>query len=93
MAFELAAYGFISGWLYQKLPRRKGYVYITLLAAMVIGRLVSGIVMFVCMGLDTAKYGFRAFLTGSVLNAIPGIVLQLILVPVIAIRTARENKH
>lgn len=85
MAIELATYGFVAGWLYGKLPKRKRFVYIALLCAMVIGRLVWGVVMFACMGFDATKFGLSAFLTGAVMNAILGIVLQITIVPVLVI--------
>ena len=85
MAFELAAYGFIAGWLYNRLPKKKANVYVALLSAMVIGRIVWGAVMFCCMGLDASKFGLNKFLAGVVLNAVPGIVLQIVLIPVLVI--------
>ena len=85
MAFELAAYGFVTGWLHSKLPKKKTSVYISLLCAMIIGRLIWGTVMFCCMGFDPAKFGFAAFMSGAVLNAVPGIVLQIVLIPVLVI--------
>lgn len=90
MAFELAAYGFVAGWLHQKLPKRTRYIYVALLGAMVIGRLVWGVVMFACMGFDVTKFGVSAFLAGAVINAIPGIILQLVLVPVLVISLKSE---
>lgn len=85
MAFELAAYGWISGWLYNKLPKEKLYVYISLLIAMLGGRIVWGVAMFGCMGFDISRFGFSAFLAGSVLNAVPGIILQIVLIPIVVI--------
>lgn len=85
MAFELAAYGFVAGWLHNKLPKRKANVYVSLLSAMVIGRIVWGIVMFGCMGFDVSQFGFKAFLAGAVLNAVPGIIVQVILIPILVI--------
>ena len=85
MAFELAAYGFVSGWLHNKLPKKKVSVYLSLLCAMIIGRLVWGVVMFVCMGFDVSAFGLEAFMAGAVLNAVPGIVLQLVLIPIVVI--------
>ena len=52
---------------------------------MIIGRIVWGIVMFACMGLDVSKFGVSAFLAAAVLNAVPGIVLQIVLIPVLVI--------
>ena len=85
MALELATYGFMAGWLYYKLPKKRENVYVSLLSAMVIGRLVWGIVMFCCMGFDVSKFGLRAFLAGAIFNAAPGIVLQVVLIPVLVI--------
>lgn len=83
MAFELAAYGFVSGILYRAFPAKKGYIYCSLIISMIFGRLVWGAVQFCCMGLDSSKFGFAAFWAGAVANAIPGIILQLLLIPVV----------
>lgn len=90
MAFELAVYGLIAGWLYNILPKKKIYVYVSLLTAMVLGRIVWGAVMFCCMGLDPAAFGMEAFFAASVINAIPGIILQIILIPIIVIRLKKQ---
>ena len=50
---------------------------------MITGRVVWGSIMFICMGLTGGDFGFSAFLAGAVTNAIPGIILQLILVPIL----------
>ena len=83
MAFELAAYGFMSGILYRMFPKKKYSIYLSLVISMVFGRLVWGAVQFACMGLDASKFGFAAFWAGAVTNALPGIVLQIVLIPVI----------
>ena len=89
MAFELAAYGFVAGWLNKMLPKKKVNVYVSLLVAMVIGRLIWGTVMFACMGFDASAFGISAFLAGAVLNAVPGIVLQIVLIPVVVLTLER----
>lgn len=83
MAFELAAYGAIAGLMYKVLPKKKLFLYVSLLVSMIAGRLVWGAAMFVCLGLTGGSFGFSAFLAGAVTNALPGIILQLVLVPVI----------
>ena len=83
MAFELATYGAMTGWLYQILPRKKVSIYVSLLMAMVIGRVVWGIVMYACMGVSGGSFTFNAFLAGAVINAIPGIIVQIVLIPVL----------
>ncbi len=82
MAFELAAYGLVIGLLYFH-ARRKNLlsVYISMLVAMIAGRAVWGIVQMVVLGLS--GFTWKMFLAGAFLNAIPGIILQLILIPAI----------
>lgn len=85
MAFELAMYGMIAGTLYKHLPKKKPFIYISLLGAMVSGRIVWGAVMFCIMGFSTSAFGFAAFWAGAVVNAIPGIIAQILLIPVLII--------
>ena len=58
-------------------------IYATLVTSMVAGRLVWGAVRFVLAGLSGSSFPFSAFLSGAVLTAVPGIVAQLILIPLI----------
>ena len=83
MAFELATYGAVSGLMHKLLPRKKPYVYCSLIIAMIVGRLVWGAAMYVCMGLNGGSFTFAAFLAGAITNAIPGIVVQLVLIPIL----------
>ena len=83
MCSELAAYGFVAGLMHKILPRKKPYIYCSLLTAMIIGRLIWGVAMYICMGLSGNSFTFAAFLAGAFTNAIPGIVLQIILVPIL----------
>ena len=85
MAFELATYGFVAGFLHRKLPKKKIYVYVALLSAMVLGRVIWGLVMFACMRFDASVFGIAAFISGAVTTAIPGIILQFVLVPILVI--------
>lgn len=83
MAFELAAYGAVTDLMHRILPRKKPYIYVSLLTAMIIGRLIWGTAMFVCMGLNGGSFTFAAFLAGAITNAIPGIIIQIVLIPVL----------
>ena len=84
MAFELAAYGFLSGLLYSKAPWQCiKMLYRCMIAAMVGGRLVWGAVMCLLLGLGENGFGWAAFISGAFLNAIPGIILQLVFIPAI----------
>ncbi len=85
MAFELAAYGLMSGALYRLLTRKKVNIYVSLVLSMISGRLIWGAVQFCFMGLDATKFGFSAFWAGAVVNAAPGIIIQLIIIPIMII--------
>ena len=87
MAFELAVYGLVAGLMHKLLPKKKPYIYCSLLAAMIAGRIVWGLAMLVCLGATGGSFTFSAFIAGAVTTAIPGIILQIILVPVIVIGT------
>lgn len=83
MALELAAYGAIVGLLHRLLPKKKPYIYASLLISMVVGRIVWGVAMLACMGIKGDSFTFGAFVAGAITNAVPGIIIQLVLVPVL----------
>lgn len=83
MAFELATYGAVAGFMYRKVQHTLPMIYAALVTSMVAGRLVWGAVRFVLAGLSGSSFPFSAFLSGAVLTAVPGIVAQLILIPLI----------
>lgn len=91
MCFELAAYGLVSGLLYRRSPRTVSRIYLALVLAMAAGRLVWGAAMVILTGLSGSAFTWEAFLAGAFLNAVPGILLHLLLIPVIvlALRKAR----
>ena len=91
MAFELAVYGGLAGYLYRKLPRGKGVTYAALVLAMVAGRLVWGVVQLILTGLSGRTFTWAMFLAGAVTNAIPGIVLQLVLIPLLVLAMERAG--
>ena len=82
MAFELAAYGMIAGYLYNH-SRWQCIVslYRSLVIAMLGGRILWGAVCIVMTGITGVVFTWQIFLAGAFLNAIPGIVLQLLLIP------------
>lgn len=83
MAFELATYGFVAGFMHRILREKRIFTYVSLLVSMIAGRLVWGAAMFICMGINGDGFTFSAFLAGAVINAVPGIIVQIVLVPVI----------
>lgn len=93
MAFELATYGVVSGVLYRVFPKKKIYIYVSLIISMIAGRLVWGIVQLLCVGLDIGRFGPAAFWAGAVTNAIPGIIIQIILIPLLVMVADRIRKQ
>lgn len=83
MAFELATYGGLSGFLYRKLGRTKVSLVTSLLISMIAGRLVWGCGRFICSGLNPNTFGLAAFWAGAVVTALPAIISQLILIPIL----------
>lgn len=69
MAFELAAYGLVSGLLWRRAKHNLPALYAVLLTAMVSGRIVWGIVRFVLAGLTGGSFPFSAFLSGALFTA------------------------
>lgn len=92
MAFELATYGFVTGWLYGhskwKCVRA---LYRSLIAAMLAGRIVWGVARVVLMGFGGQPFTFPMFIAGGFVTAIPGIILQLILIPAIMMALKRTR--
>ena len=84
MAFELLTYGLVIGLVYRRMAQ-KGLagVYAALVTAMVAGRLVWGVAEVVLLGLGGKAFTAQAFLAGALLNAVPGIIVQLVLIPAV----------
>lgn len=79
MAFEMAAYGAAAGVLY-----RRCNVYVSLVGAMIIGRLVWGVASWLLYAAFMPNgFSLAMFWAGGFVNAWPGMVLQLIVVPLI----------
>ena len=91
MAFELATYGLVSGMLRSRLPKTLPMLFISLIAAMLLGRLVWGIVCIPVYGFVSKSFTWQIFFANGFVNAVPGMILQLIAVP--AIVTALERAH
>ena len=85
MAFELAVYGGLAGFLRRRLPRKKGFTWAVLILSMIAGRIVWGAVRVVLAGLSGSSFTWALFLAGAFTNAVPGIILQLVLIPVLVI--------
>ena len=86
MAFEMATYGLVVGLLYRCFQKKRLLsIYVSLLVAMISGRIVWGIIQLILLGFGANGFTLQAFIAGAVTNALPGILLQLLLVPAILV--------
>ena len=85
MCFELAAYGLASGLLYARLPKRTRNIYLSLITAMLLGRVVWGGAMVVLLGMSGSVFTWAAFVSGAFAGAVPSIILHILLIPVIVV--------
>lgn len=92
MAFELAVYGAVVGFLYAR-SRWQCLIalYRCLIAAMVAGRLVWAAARVVLAGAANVPFTWELFLSGALLSAIPGIILQLAAIPAIMVAMDRTG--
>lgn len=97
MSFELCAYGLLIGIFYNLFKKKNILaVYGSLLLSMLGGRLVWGLAQTLLLGLSGKGFSLAAFWVSGFANALPGIVLQLILIPSLMLLiqklTEREEK-
>lgn len=92
MAFELCVYGTVAGLVYIALRRTSLATFIALVSAMISGRIVWGAVSYVLYNLAGMDFSWKFFMAGAFFNAIPGIIIQLILIPFLVI-TLEPRTH
>lgn len=92
MAFELAAYGALAGFLYSR-SRYQCIIalYRSLLLAMLGGRIVWGTVRVLLTGAAGEAFTWQMFMSGAFFTAIPGIILQLVFIPVLMLALDRTG--
>lgn len=83
MAFECATYGAVAGIASRLLPRKLWATYLSLILAMIAGRVVWGTAQYVLLHLQGRVFTWELFVAGAFINAIPGIVLQIVAIPVL----------
>ena len=84
MAIELATYGFVIGFLYSLMKNKNiASVYISLVSAMILGRIAWGVSKAVLLGFGGKAFTISMFIAGGFIDAFPGIIIQLVLIPLI----------
>lgn len=83
MSFEIAAYGFFVGLIKKLLPKKNFAILVSLVVAMVLGRAVWGIAAWVFYPLAGLNFTFKIFITSAFVTGLPGIGIQLVLIPLV----------
>ena len=84
MALELATYGFVIGFLFSLRKKySRWYLFVCLVSSMLAGRIVWGVAKTILLGVADKTFTFGAFLAEGFVDAVPGLILQFILVPAI----------
>lgn len=91
MSMELPVYGLVAGIFYWKLRLN---VFLSLIIAMILGRLFFGLGLFVLGRFMDLPYTAAAFFSsgGAIVTGLPGIFIQLALIPVIVIAIRRRSR-
>lgn len=91
MTFELAVYGLAAALLSKYLPKKTIYIYVSLLAAMVAGRLVWGLMAMLFYPLLNIDFSLSIYWNTAFVQAVPGIITHILLIPpiVIALRKSK----
>lgn len=81
MIVELGLYGLVASILRKKLNLN---VFISLIISMIIGRIGAGLVVYVMTSVFAVQFAPPiAFVIGGISKGIPGIIIQLIFIPII----------
>lgn len=91
MSLELATYGLIAGLLYSQLPRKTGNIYVSLITAMIVGRIVWGASMIVLSSRDGLNFTYQMFITYAFIDAMPAILFHIVLIPAVVIALEKAN--
>jgi len=92
MAAELAVYGCLAGFLYQRLPKKTPFLFVSLVLSMTAGRIISGLLQWIVYGVNGKPYTFNAFLAAHFVSSWLGILLQLLLIPLILAGLTRAKQ-
>lgn len=88
MTFELGAYGLLSGLLYR---HYKLNIYLSLIITMIVGRIVGGIVSAIVLSATGTAYSFELFFGAYFITTLPGIIVELIVIPLLVYALTKGN--
>jgi len=90
MALELPMYGLVAGIAYRRLRLN---IYIALIAAMIFGRLMFALGLVLLGMMMDLPYTAAVYLSsgGAVMAGIPGLAIQIVVIPIIVAAVARRQ--
>lgn len=90
---ELAVYGLVGGLSMKFIRTGKTFadMYISLIIAMVLGRIAGGVATAIFFAATTQVYSLALWLTSYFVNAVPGIVAHLVLVPLLVLTLMKSR--
>ena len=91
MAFELATYGFVAGYMYSKVKNNIFMIYATLITSIIAGKIVWGIARFCLVQILGIKFSLSIFFYVGFIMGAPGIILQLLIIPLILTKLQKYN--
>lgn len=83
MSVELCVYGVVIGLMYILTKRIRGGIFISLITSMLVGRIIWGLISPVLYYLNGSVFTLEIFIIRAFVEALPGIIVQLILIPTI----------
>jgi uncharacterized membrane protein len=97
--------GFVFGLLRRGKGERKGKIgaligffertaagiYLSLIVAMLVGRLFWGLARFILSGFGGSGFLFKSFIAGAFVNAVPAWILHIVLIPLIIFALQRAK--
>lgn len=85
MMMELMTYGIVSGFLYHKIgmEKKRGGLYLSLVIAMLSGRVMYGLTFQILFAINCKMKAATVWV--AITTGIPGILIQLILIPTMVV--------
>ncbi len=90
---ELCAYGLMAGLLMQVIRTGKLYadLYLSLVPAMLIGRVVGGVARALFFMAQAKSYSIALWVGSYLTGTLPGIILQLVLLPILVVALTKAK--
>jgi heme/copper-type cytochrome/quinol oxidase subunit 3 len=83
-------YGFAAGFFYQK---KKLNIYVSLILSMIMGRAFLALTVYTLQPLLGLAISPSAYFTGALLTGIPGMLIQLLFIPVMIRLLEKAGEH